>query len=651
MRHLLLSLALSLPLNAAWTLGTGPFTAQDTGIPIQVNTLEGSYMMTYGGSNFWINLYDTDSYASVNYQVVGLNVTTGTSRITNSGVLGRCGLYKAAFYNGKLYLGSSQPSNLIEYDVSSGAVRSLTSTNLASHTVQWMEISDDNKVLLGEYPNGIVEMYDPVADSITNFGRIDTNGPTPQYAYMVGGNATWVFAVLGESPWYLGCYNRTDGSRTNFFKTDSLSGLDMFRKGTNWFVKTEPADQWYWINNGTSLVATNEPAGTTHGFFFRGNLAQTPSRFPQYFNTEAVLLNESYPNSFQDTAVYISRPVGAGPWTTNSISGFIYQPSTVRRLYQFDSSTLLALANFYGPVFKWSPVSDTVTQVLGLPQKDLLDAVSVGSTWYLSGYTASTLDWDTTEAWTLTGSSTITDPSVNPHSLGNGWGHYPFFSGIGSDGNIYVANYHDPPRGSVGGEVGWYPIASGTTGSDRADFTNQNDSPAYFIPIQSASKFAYSAIGSNLFIFDVVARDVTATFQPLTNFSPGVLMETDAGLLLGAGSSNIYLFNPNSGTIVASTNVGKALIDVDDYYDRRLCKGPDGYAWLYQANTLIRVNPTTLQSTPITTNAEPRNVMFFEGDVYLYGTTNLLTIKDVLVQSAGQSIFRGVNFRGGSIGQ
>lgn len=613
--------------GADWTLNPGPYSVTELGSPVTTALQENNVtFLDANGHRHWVSLYDTDQFSFVDYEIVDVNTTTGAARLV-SGDLGRPNMYNTAVGgDNNLYIGSNDPGYLVRYNPVTGVATKLG--KLRDNSARILQAADDGNIVIGECCFGGVERWNIGTSTLEDYGRLDPAGGGYQYSYSIGADARYIYVGLGQSPWYLGIYDMVGGTTNLYWKADGDAGGAIYQGAAGgWFYERNlaggGASQWYALTNGVP-VATNAPAALNYYWSKRGGLVDDTVNFPALASLEADLA-DTYPDGANNSATFRWRASGVTQWSTATVTGFTLQPSIINRLIRYSANELMGAGYFYGPVFRWSTITNGVSAQLGRPRVSLYDMLKSGTTVWLSGYAANTLTYSTGAAWTLNGSTDINSPAINPHSLGTGFGKYHYYSALGSDGNLYVGAHHE--RSSTGGELGWYPVTSGARGSERTAFLN--DDVADLLSIQAGAKLAYASTSSNLFIFDVATRTITNTFQPLTNASPGKLIETDNGSLLGASGTTLYLMNPTTGALTLSTNVGAQVFGGVRSYDRRLVKGPDSCGWLYIGNVLSRVNPTNLTVTPILTNTA-RNLVFQGGDIYLYGTTNLSVVSGVL---------------------
>jgi hypothetical protein len=622
LRLLILLLTVAAAKGASWTLSSPPYTVTDLGSPIQGNTEESEYGWLDGSGHTHLTVaYSLPQDYNGHVQLADVDMVTGTAHLVTASKW-RPGPNGQSTVGGKLYIGTQDPGYFGEYNPATGAWREIGA--FAQKGAQLMEVGDDGSVYIGMCCAGGVQKYVPGTDTLSDLGRPDPSGGAYQYTYTIGSTGRYIFAGLGQSPWYLAIIDTVGGATNLYWKADSDTEGGVY-KGTvagKWFY-SRGSPGWYELTSGTPVLLGAAPSVIPY-YEQHGGVVNGASLFPSYLSYDIGLTN-AYPDNLDNSATYGYKPT-AGSWSTATVSSFTLLPVAVSRMLAW-TNKVLCTASYYGSVFTINS-SGAVVDNFGRPQISVYDLLSGTTSNYISGYPANTLTFNPGQSWTLNGSTDINSPSINPHSLGTGWGKYHYYSAFGSDGNLYVAAHHE--RDSTGGELGWYPVASGTRGSDRADFSS--DDPADLIAIQSGAKMAYSATTDNLFIFDVAGKSIDHTWQPMGAASPGKLIETASGSLLGASGTTLYLINPTTGSVTATAAAGGTCFGTVAAYNRRFVKGPDGYGWLYIGDVLNRVNPTTLALTHIVTNTA-QNVIFNGGDLYFYGLTNLSKISGLLTSS------------------
>jgi len=619
-----------------YQLGPGPFTVQNLGSVLSANTLDRQIMFADTNNDKHLILYyDNLANTALPLEILDVNLTRNTWRLTN-GIPGRPGTYGTSlYYNGHIYLGSSDPGYFMEYDPIAGNVRQIAKLSVKS--CQVTQIGDDGWIYIGEMPYANVDRYNPANNVFQNLGAMDTNDY--QYAYTIGADSRYLYIGVGESRWYLGVYDTQTTNRTTFWKdqSDLASAVYHGSNGFWYYIRSATNGTMYYIlTNGSPIQVTSLPPLQTAWYVEHDSVVNDKSSFASIFEIN-VNVDHAYPDGSSNHALVEWCNVGATSLTSINATGFDnLLPVTIKRLYAWDNNRLLGSVAAYGALFSYNPANATTT-TLGYPQFSLYDITFDGNTIFLSGYPDATLQCNTNLAWTLTASTTnqaLSNPSLTPARFGK----YHYYTSLGADGLIYIGAHHE--RDSTGGELGWYDPINLTKGSLRSPFLN--DDVADLKPALGGSKLVYASSGStNLFVFDVATKSIERTIIPLPGIQMDKIVEAAPGIIFGATGTNIFEVNVTNGSVLYSKTVpglafGSSAIQP---YDHRLTLGPDGYVWMFlyanNTNTLYRINPSDGSYAGILTNSMAvygdNRLLFNGGDLYLYGGTNLYRISGLLV--------------------
>ena len=243
---------------ARYTLGPGPFTMEDFGSPMSGCSIDREAFFQLSNNTHFICDY-IGNYSVSPIQILDVNLTQGTVRLTNSSV-GRSGNWCFVLYtNGLIYEATMAPGVLFSYNPATGATRQIAQTTGGSP--QYSDIGDDGWIYLGEYPCAYVDRYNPNTDTFQRLGNMetDTNGNFGSYAYYVGADSRYVYITDGESPWYLVVYDTLTTNLTQYWKTSGDS-IETLRHGTNgyWYYLRENSTNgliptWYIFTNGAPV--------------------------------------------------------------------------------------------------------------------------------------------------------------------------------------------------------------------------------------------------------------------------------------------------------------------------------------------------------------------------------------------------------------
>ena len=632
---------------ADYSLAPGPYSLENLGSLVQSNTQEHQLMqkLSNGETHLFMHyVHPTESW-KYKTKLLDVNLDQKTWRVLDE-ALSRPG--PVIYYsNDNVYFTTGDPqSHLVEYKPLTGEIREV-GIMAEKSPGPGGAIGGEGALFFGSCCKGKATRYDPVTETITDFGRMDeASADNYQYAYTIGADNRYVYVGLGQSPWYLSVLDRETNQKTVYWKDEIDTGGTVSR-GTDgklyyyrYNSKYSPGNKYYLLENGvpTEITAAQYPAQISN---YYGNVARDITKFSSQFGFE-VDLADAYPDNFNSgTATIRFRKVGEETWDSIEATGFTLGPVTIKMIASLGNGKLLGAADFYGPVFNFDTFSKATTG-LGRPQWSIYDIMKYDSeNVYFAGYAAASLRYNPQNPWTLSASTPDkTLQSVNPYKMPTGYGKYHFYLEKGSDGLVYTGAHHE--RDSTGGELGWYdPVTNKSLGSLRTPFVEYD--VADLEAVSGGSKIVYSATGINssddakLFVFDVATKQITKsiTVAPAAqSTSAGKIVEVEPGIVLGLIKSvdptltQIYKVNIDTGQIYYNVTYPERAFANRSYSNDRIVKGPDGYVWLQIANNICRINPVdgTVEKILI---GQAGNPMFVENDLYIYGNTELKVIKNL----------------------
>lgn len=585
-------------------------------------------------------------------QLLDFNLAKGSTRSLD-GVEGRPGPQAAVLHpNGRFYLASSDPGFLMEYNLSSGKTRQIR--RLSDKGAQWMDVGDDGALYIGEMAAGRVERYDPASESWEDFGIMDDPGPPYyRYAYTLGSDGRFVYAGMGQDPWYLVIYDRQTHKTETLWKS-LKGGAVTISKGLHggWFVQVAGVG-WFKLEGGKVLQVAAPEVVPTH---LRGGICsdETLSRCGGEYDID---LGRAVPVAAAGgtgIAEIRYRIAGAPEWQSLKTPVRVV-PQSIKQLVAGEDDTLLGITGFYGPIFKFSLTKDAGISLLGATLRSTYDALYLPDRgeWYLAGYPAATLINDPKREWSLLPGATPSDKSLNPHAADVGFGKYHYYLARGADGFVYVGAQHE--RDSTGGDLGWYDPDAGLSGHLREPFVRFNVRDLK--PVLGGRLLVYSSssiagAGGNradaaVFVFDVASKKIVREIVPL----PGVpdldkIVETAPGVVVGVAGSECFSLDVQSGKVLYRKNLG-ARFGTTAPYDRRLVLGPDGYVWLVlmppekdELPQIARLDPANGRVEVVLGVPGLVNFLIVHGstegeyDALLYGRNELKRVRAILVQDS-----------------
>lgn len=560
-------------------------------------------MLMFSGSHLFLGYSKIGGGGS--FQVVAIHLDSGTARTFN-GASGRPSGKAAAVIGGVLYLGSGDPGQLLAIDGETSRVIG----NCGDLSYYTGAVSADGRLWLGTYPKGTLEIYDPATDTLTRVGEFDAEFTAPQYVYSLVTDGRYAYAGMGQSPWYLAVIDSTTGEARQYFKDDNLptTNVSAAEDGSSMYYGK------YRLVDGEPVPAQSVPL--LKAWYAPNNLIIDKAYFAAQAGVEVDL--------DQAAAVTGRTPIvrwrrAGGDWQQAEIKGVQTVPATIKRLISVGDN-LLAITGAYGPLAWYDPTSKTF-DVIGWTQRSLYDALQVGTDIYLSGYTAVTLRWDTTQEWTLTLSTTDFKAS-NPRQVA-GWHKYHYYQAIDVNDLLWVGINHE--RDSTGGELGWYDPTTEAVGRLRDPFLTWT--PRGVVSV--GARIVYSGNSregeaGQLFVINSAAKEVARTYTPPTSStSAGAIVAVSDTDLIGIEGATAYRMNIETGAVVWEKALPAAAFGMA-WYDRRIATAPDGWLWFAIGKAIYKMNPADGDLVKVVADADaPLNVCFHKGEPYLYGGTTV----------------------------
>lgn len=543
------------------------------------------------------------------FQVVAIHLDSGAAR-TLAGATGRPSDKTAAVIDGVLYLGSSNPGQLLAINGETSRVIG----NCGDRDYYTGTVSADGRLWLGTYPKGTLEIYDPATDKLTRVGEFDAEFTAPQYVYTLVSDGRYAYAGMGQDPWYLAVIDTQTGEARQFFKDDDLSAkhVGAAADGSGLYYSS------YQLIDGEPVAAQKVPA--LKAWYAPNNVIIDKSGFAG----AGVDLDLDQAAAVTGRAPLVRWRRGDGDWQQAKITGLQTAPATIKRVISVGDK-LLVITGAYGPL-AWYDPNTKAYDVIGWTQRSLYDALQVGTDIYLSGYTAVTLRWDTTQAWTLTPSTTDFKAS-NPRQVA-AWHKYHYYQATDANGLLWVGIQHE--RDSTGAELGWYDPATEAVGSLRDEFVDWTArslaAVGDWIVFSGLSRLGGDG---QLFVIDPATKQVARTYTPPTGTTDaGVIAAVTNTDVVGVRGTVAYRLNIETGAVIWHKTLPAVALGMS-WYDRRLATAPDGWLWFAIGSSIYKLNPADGELVKVVTDAgAPLNVCFHKGDPYLYGGT---TIRKVIL--------------------
>jgi hypothetical protein len=608
---------------------------EDLGSIIEAATLLGQQQITFPQikQNHLFLYYNILRYWKHPSQLLDINLDTDQARVTDV-IPGRGG-GGLLHSNGKLYIASGDPGYFMVYDVQSGQGRQIS--KLADKNAHYVIEGDDGAIYIGEDVKGIVERYDPKDGTWENYGIMDDPGPPYyRYVYTLGADGRYIYAGMGQRPWYLVIYDRVLKKQRVYWKNDHLLSLQILRGvGIGWYVDivtSQGQHRAYKLNGDQApqlllvnpqVVSPNAPR-QTNTFHFA----------PKYeFD-----LGQATPNSGNGGQVTVRwRKSGSSEWQQASAQVRI-GPYDIKQLYKTPEGNFFGFTPFYGPVFTYDPITRQ-QKILGYPQRSLYDALFAEGEWFFAGYPAAFMRFDPSRPWNLNSSTkNFFDKNLNPRLVKiDAYAKYYHHLVQGADGYIYIGGHQE--RNAVGGSLGWFHPKTGLSGNLREPFLEQDVND--LISIEDGAKIVFSGLAiksgapGKLFIFDAHKKALLNSFAPISGSrSAGTLIEVREGIVLGViprkPKTIIYQADMHRGVVLWEKEIDGTAFGGVRPSDHRLIKGPDGHVWLYIDNTICKLNPSDGNYERIIEAPPTGNLLWFKNDLYIYGGETLRRVSGLL---------------------
>ncbi|HEX2205228.1 MAG TPA: hypothetical protein VHG91_18105 [Longimicrobium sp.] len=640
MRATLARAALGLALAAAPPAhGQGPVpnpaaaTIEDLGTFTTSATPEQRYLVRLPSGEVHALLYYTlPDYATTPVQIVDVNLATGAAR-TVRGVPGRPGPNATLLHSsGTLFLGTGEPGWLMSYDFATG--RADTLGPLADAQAQSMVEGADGAVYIGESTHATVQRYDPATRALTSLGvASDTGAYRLRYAYTLGADSGWVYVASGQFPWYLATRPLDGPARWRFsLRSPAPSFLEVVRMRDGLFARAETgsAARWYALRGGEAVPMDTAPAPAPAGPVCP--MVAAPAQKACQEEMEVVLdLAGAVPLDPSGNVTVRWRGRGDTAWRRAS-APLRREPYPIRWLFGAPGRGLVGFGAFYGPVFTYDPASGRGA-TRGLPFVSVYHALPWRGSWFFAGYPEAVMRWDTAGAWTLTsapfGADTVgLDPRLVTPIAGDSSKYY-YFGAWGADSVLYLGGHHE--RGSVGGSLAWYDPATGTSGELRAPFLD--DDVDGLLALAGGTRLVYSSFrvsgggDGRLFLFDTRTRDTVRSFAPLPGSAhAGSIVEVRPGVVMGMVGDSVHPRQVYVADVAAGRVLFRAPLAVRDrpWTPPRFPQlGPDGWVWMTDGDTIVRVDPADGSVERVMSAGAPSGLLWAGDDLYLYGGPTL----------------------------
>lgn len=516
-------------------------------------------------------------------------------------------------YNGKLYFGAG--NTLKEFDPTTEVIRNLG--NSGDSNIYAGRAAPDGVLFFGTHDEGRLCSYNTNTDTFTDHGRMDENGPSYQYGYSIAADNNYVYVGLGQSPWYLGVYNRNSEEKTLYFKESGTSGSIS--------VGTDESIWWGGYKMIDGVPTSGQPAVAKIGAHEQSGANIDHTTWSDDIGYE-VDLSDAIPVG-DIPAIIRWKASGAPTWNEYTSDSLPISEQVLKRVYSFDSNRLLLITAAYGPMALYT-VSDGSVEILGWTDKSLYDAVKHSNgKWYLSGYAGITLEWDPTQPWTVSPDNPIqSGVDTNPR-YACGIAKYHHYSCVGSDNVVYIGVTHE--RDSVGASLGWYdpdnPIASAPRIREGLErwYPRGLVSVGDYIVMSAQSM---DGLDGELIILDTESKSILGRQIPLPDLdynNPGFLVSVSSSDVIGIVGDYAYRWNIVTNSLVWQITLPKTAMNNISTIDRRAEIAPDGKIYFFGEAIIYALSPSDGEITAAYNENVQGNVFWHQNQLYVYGNTHL----------------------------
>jgi hypothetical protein len=483
----------------------------------------------------------------------------------------------------------------------------------------------------------------------------------------------WIYSKVGKAPWRLWASNLVTGEgkmliETEIFDGDhktirleSLADIGGFKVGVNRPKGSGRDAVDFWLKDGKLSEKTGEIPP------WSDKPPAAPKRAAKSPLPPKPEMRRTPPDA--DGNVEVTwRSAPDADWRSVKFD-VIRHDQPIRRMVVVPGNRLFALAESYGQAVMFDlaskkrlPLGKTMS-VYSMTAKD--------DTVYMSGYAGAVIwAYNANQSWTVNDRAAdigegaretdreaeLTQPESNPRQVArlalqtrmqNPWGG----TVIGADGKVYAAGWII--RVGNGGALGWWDPKTQESGGLTDPFSAY---PIYWMcgvsdgtaenrylaistkPTKDDKNPAYTPPQGKVFIFDTagqkIIRELIPTAQsahgPVVQAAPGVVMgfakapEGDGGLLWAADVVTGKTLWTRAVPVAPVTNFAMIRRNAGTILQR----GPDGKIWTFMGKTLVRITPAdgAVEIVGTVGNAEPGELTFTNGEIYLAGGTSLRRI-------------------------
>lgn len=650
-----------------------PPAIEDLGpVAYQANVSLGPLAPTPDGAGFVQLLYSFPEggvgFSSGPFEIVAVNLQTGavsrTKASSGSASVGWQVWSHLWGRDGKLYLGTNGPPHLISWDYKTGVAtdHGRRWPGIANAAVVYsLAVATDGAIIGGGANVSTAFRHDPATGSTTDYPVLGLPRTSfPAYAYSIAGDARFIYAASGKSPWYLVAYDRTTGTQKNLKTYTASDFIEMVQYPSAVYAKVmiavpggSPRYEFYRLENGgatqvaslPSRVVTSPLPKSAPPSVFLDSAVEAGSSAVTLWYKPAPSATLQAPGRTRRKSETWSLELGA--WSRVSVPVFV-QPRIVDKLVTLPDGAILGATRPYGELFRFDPATGK-REVLGSHRDLSAYGMRVaGGSVYLSGYPNVPLwRYDPARPYTAykdtptTKAPPVTDAASNPRQLlvaGPTTGaHYGRFVVADSKGRIHVGAHAE--RNRVGGAFVTYEPATGTWAGIGVPKFADYDCEGLATTLDRrfvvySSRAVGAATEAKLFVYDAEAGSFVREFVPFPGLkTTGLLATGRPGQIVGAARKGamtlLYAVDVASERVLWSREAPGVPPD-GVYAANPFVYGPDHFLYTFLGFNLTRLNPITGETTFIVNVPSAGDLAFSGGDLYIAGTTSLRRIKGLV---------------------
>jgi hypothetical protein len=532
-------------------------------------------------------------------------------------------------------------------------------------------------------------IYDPeLRKVVKDFGPVGPSHPNGAWSrYVMGVDGTHAYICSGMIPaWYLVAVNLQTGEEQVLLESPTERVIDIVESFPGaWAIVPQPGDEprkEYWLYRGQAIEKTNDtpPWEPQESPWEKGANSKPQVYFDQidpdadgnatlwYRLREDAAKAKSIEKASRDSAAALPEDLG---WKSIHVAGVETYPHRITPMVRLPDGQLYGTGDDYVGVFAFDPQTGRSTVLGPRPGHAPYTHIVCGDKLYSSGYPGGQLFvYDPERPWTFAkggppgrSSPNENNPVSNPRRLGEFRETRVAImhsSAVGADGKIYFGGFG--VRNYTGGGLGWYDLQ---TGKLACLWKPLSGYAVYWIApvldgrlIAISTKTAADELKDNqapseakLFLFDVAQGRIVREIVPVAKGrTTGLIAEVSPGRVLGLTTdrehpdrSILYGVDVTSGQVLFRKTL-PSRVSTDAYWPHwvdpsyvyeHLTLGPDGFAWTYLQDVLVRIDPKDAR-VRVVGKIDPIGYPTFVGnDVYFAGSEQLRRIRNIDHCAAG----------------